>query len=281
MFRSEVKEITPDIALEMLAHNLRNNRMIREYDVAKYAREMRAGNWKLTHQGVAFNTQGELIDGQHRLMAVIQAGVPVKMLVTYDCDDNVVSLIDSGVARTLKDQIGLVSDDPLYKAPWIISFVRTVALTQMNYPDKYKFTSSEIIQLSERWYNICTCVYNTFRDSLHKHMRTAPYIVGLIAALANDVDPVAVKAFDAVVSYGSIITDSEMYNYQAANRYRHWFDSPARPYHGSVICQKETIRKTADAIYCFVNKQSKTLKDNYLLSAEKLDDLNLRIAEKL
>lgn len=50
--------------------------------VEDYARTMRAGQWMLTHQGIAIDTNGELIDGVHRLLAIVQSGVPVQMLVT-------------------------------------------------------------------------------------------------------------------------------------------------------------------------------------------------------
>jgi len=34
-----------------------------------FAEAMRRGEWMVTHQGIAFDTQGVLVDGQHRLAA--------------------------------------------------------------------------------------------------------------------------------------------------------------------------------------------------------------------
>ena len=37
------------------------------------ARDMKAGHWRLTHQGIAFDPAGVLIDGQHRLWAIVES----------------------------------------------------------------------------------------------------------------------------------------------------------------------------------------------------------------
>ena len=99
---SKVVEITPEMAREMLEHNMKNNRRVSKETVMRYARIMKAGGWNLTHQGIAFDTNGELIDGQHRLNAIVQANVPVKMLVTYDVEheQGEAFTIDAGLKRT-------------------------------------------------------------------------------------------------------------------------------------------------------------------------------------
>ena len=80
-----VETITPDIAKQWLTKNV-NNRKLRSATCAKYARDIKQGNWRLTHQGIAFDKSGNLVDGQHRLQAIIQAGMPVPMVVAYGSD---------------------------------------------------------------------------------------------------------------------------------------------------------------------------------------------------
>lgn len=98
-FREE--EITPEIATDYLSHN-KNNRNIRWADVDKYARDMKAGEWELTPECIAFGTKGQLKNGQHRLNAVIKAGVPVTFIVAYDVPDEI-TIFDRGVLRTAAD----------------------------------------------------------------------------------------------------------------------------------------------------------------------------------
>lgn len=106
---SEIVNITPEMAREMLALNIENNRRINKERVAMYANAMRDGEWTLTHQGIAFNEDGKLVDGQHRLQAVVNSGATVKMMVTRDVPMNQGELfnIDMGQGRTFTAQLRL------------------------------------------------------------------------------------------------------------------------------------------------------------------------------
>lgn len=100
---SMVMTVTPKLAKEWLDRNVENNRTINHNRVKMYAEDMQAGNWKLTHQGIAFDADGRLIDGQHRLRAVIKAGVAVRMLVMryrYRVAEGALLEMDMGAKRT-------------------------------------------------------------------------------------------------------------------------------------------------------------------------------------
>ena len=60
--------VTPEMAREWLTHNTHNRPVSRQY-VEKYARDMRAGRWHYTNQGIGFDVNGVMTDGQHRLLA--------------------------------------------------------------------------------------------------------------------------------------------------------------------------------------------------------------------
>ena len=81
--RTSVVLVTPELA-EMFLQNNSSNRRVSHQSVRSYADTMKAGHWKLTHQGLLIGKHNVLIDGQHRCLAVIASGVAVKMLVTYD-----------------------------------------------------------------------------------------------------------------------------------------------------------------------------------------------------
>lgn len=105
----EVKTITPAMASEMLNKN-NGNRNISQAKVQYYARIMREGSWKLTHQGIAISTTGNIIDGQHRLVAIVQYGKPIDFIVTIvEADDGLGELtavgqpIDIGKIRSISD----------------------------------------------------------------------------------------------------------------------------------------------------------------------------------
>jgi hypothetical protein len=84
-----------------------HNRPLNQGAVDMLAQEIREGRWKLTHQGIAFDKDGVLIDGQHRLWAVIESGVTVPMVVSHGFELGVQTVIDTHRPRSAADRITL------------------------------------------------------------------------------------------------------------------------------------------------------------------------------
>ena len=100
-------DVTPVLAQEWLEHNVDNNRHVRPSLVWKYAYDMKNGNWGINTDAIAFNANGQLINGQHRLNAIIRANVTVPMLVVFDLPvskDDLMN-IDRGGGRTIADSM--------------------------------------------------------------------------------------------------------------------------------------------------------------------------------
>ena len=95
--------VTPQQAEEWLSKNADSQRKLRDSVVNKYTRDMVNGRWEFTHQGIAFDSAGRLIDGQHRLAAVVKAGIPIKMLVFTDSLPTAYDHLDIGYGRTAVD----------------------------------------------------------------------------------------------------------------------------------------------------------------------------------
>ena len=106
--RIELVDMTPDVAQALLAttevvpHRARSMRR-----VLGFAAAMKRGHWMITHQPVAVDADGVLIDGQHRLSAVVQAGIPVPMLVAYDVPRDTFAVIDAGTSRTASQALAI------------------------------------------------------------------------------------------------------------------------------------------------------------------------------
>jgi hypothetical protein len=96
---TKLEKITPAKATDYLAQNF-CNRPISPPTVQKYVRLIQAGKFYVTHQGVAFDEQGRLRDGQHRLSAIAAAQTPVSMLVTRGLSEEAALAIDDGRKRT-------------------------------------------------------------------------------------------------------------------------------------------------------------------------------------
>lgn len=104
-----LETITPQRAAELLEMNT-GNRALRRATVEAFARAILAGQWASTHQAIAINGS-ELLDGQHRLSAIVRAGVPVEMFVAYGVPSGAKKHIDTGASRTVADVIKLAYGD--------------------------------------------------------------------------------------------------------------------------------------------------------------------------
>lgn len=103
----ELEEITPQIARQLLADNVENQRSRRDAQVERYARDMLQHNWHDNGETIKVDVNGKLIDGQHRMAAVIEAGVAVKMRVARNVPTEALHSIDIGVARRYADLLRL------------------------------------------------------------------------------------------------------------------------------------------------------------------------------
>lgn len=186
---TKVVLITPEMAKSMLAKNMKDNRPVLKNTVHGYARQMRNGKWKLTHQGIAFDENGELVDGQHRLNAIIEANVSVLMNVTYNVHrtPGEVFTIDMGRKRTYANVATMSGiDDPVYRymGTYISAYIR------YKVPGGRKADPAEIVDYIERHYEDVKKLYLFCGGSQHGHgardgSRRIPAIVGaaLLAAI--------------------------------------------------------------------------------------------------
>ena len=99
--------VMPTMAANWLENANTNNRKIREAYARQLARDMAQGRWQLTHEAIAFDPHGVLLDGQHRLWGVVLADVPVEMHVWFDITPAALAVINGGKPRSLADQLRL------------------------------------------------------------------------------------------------------------------------------------------------------------------------------
>lgn len=102
---SNIIKITPDLARMFLAKNS-VNRSIRNSNIKFFCNEIKTGSFKTTHQGIAIANDGTLLDGQHRLLAIIETNIPVEMLVTKNLDKSTFHAMDCGSSRSMADRTG-------------------------------------------------------------------------------------------------------------------------------------------------------------------------------
>lgn len=107
--------VTPEKAEKWLAECNTHNRRENEARSDRYANYIRKHQFATTHQGIAFDQDGVLLDGQNRLRAIIKAHTAVELLVVRGLDRtinngvdiDIQGLMDVGGSRSAGQQLML------------------------------------------------------------------------------------------------------------------------------------------------------------------------------
>lgn len=100
------EKITPDMAQEFLKKNI-SNRNVNRHRIKSYVNDMQGGRWTFNPSPIVFGEDGSLMDGQHRLIAIVESGVTIESLVMTGAPQTCKDTIDSGKPRTAGDAISI------------------------------------------------------------------------------------------------------------------------------------------------------------------------------
>jgi len=198
----EVVKITPQIAESMLSKN-EGNRKISPATVFSYSEDMKNGRWRSTHQGIAVDESGKIIDGQHRLSAIIKSGFSmVTTLTVYDGKlDTIFIPIDRGKNRSLNDLTRLTKSES--------SLVSTISYFFSSLGGKSKLDPvtalsihSEIIEEIKYLCEVTGVSIDTSSGVSRRSMKTgiarvwtAPFKTALLVGIFENIDISTVKDF--------------------------------------------------------------------------------------
>lgn len=99
---TKVEYITPSVASEYIRHN-KFNRPLNKRHLDFLSRQMKEGKWVLNGEPIVFDEDGNLSDGQHRLMACINADVGFYTVVTRGVEKDSFASFDQGKNRSYAD----------------------------------------------------------------------------------------------------------------------------------------------------------------------------------
>jgi hypothetical protein len=102
----EVVDIGPAEASELLASQ-RHNRKIRTAKIEEFAGAMVRGEWRLSNDALTVDRNGHLLNGQHRLRAVVQSGSTQPFIVMRGVMESAQETMDQGSRRSVADALTL------------------------------------------------------------------------------------------------------------------------------------------------------------------------------
>jgi len=124
-FTAKVERIGPKKArqyLDMMPRNRRQRGRVKD----RYIKAMTKGQWKLTGEAIKFNTRGELIDGQHRLEAIIASNKEVEILVCRNVPAEAFMELDTGATRSPGDLLTVAGYDYTNGVASAIRFITSI-----------------------------------------------------------------------------------------------------------------------------------------------------------
>lgn len=101
----EIVELTPDLAKEFLDRLPERQRSQSPASIDNYTSDMLEGAWHFTGDPIRFDVNGDLIDGQHRCVAVSESGETEPVLVIRGLATERIRIFDSGRRRTFSDDL--------------------------------------------------------------------------------------------------------------------------------------------------------------------------------
>lgn len=178
--------VTPDMAQKWLDNQSRN-RAISQRRVRLYADMMQRGDWYQTNAGIAIDDHGQLIDGQHRLLAVIHSQTPVEMLVVENVPHKAQIVLDQPLIRRAHDQIAI-------REGWGVKPIHIAVAKQMIFSvgsdtTRGQETAYDLLQM-DRYYRrhhqaVEFAVWQFFRHTPVRGITVAPVIAPVARAWYN------------------------------------------------------------------------------------------------
>lgn len=102
----EIMVLTPNRASELLEKNT-HNRSVNWRLVDRLRAAIEAGEWLFNAQPIQIATDGTILDGQHRLLACVKAGMPIQVLIVWQAQMETQETMDTGKSRSIADILRL------------------------------------------------------------------------------------------------------------------------------------------------------------------------------
>ena len=171
-----IETITPAIAKKLLYGNT-NNRPVNPGNLAFLVKQIKSGDFHLTGETIKVANTGRLIDGQHRLMAIVESGISVKTTIVRGLEENVFKYIDTGRPRQAGDVLAIEGCGEYHLTAAAIKFI-------MHFKNgKYSSAAGQSAKGKEKLSN------SDVIDFYHKHVTQLKNSVDFARKVKNKVIP--------------------------------------------------------------------------------------------
>ena len=171
--------ITPTMARQWLRANTHNRPLTRKH-VEFLTQQIDTDQWQQNGSTIVVSDDGQVLDGQHRLHAIMEAGKAVEAIVVYGIDAEAFRTIDTGRNRSGGDVLAM---HYLNATQFLCQSVATaarwsIAFAQKNYRTNERISNTDILALVHEHPDLWSCA-----ETLNGYPKERPMPIGPGAAL--------------------------------------------------------------------------------------------------
>lgn len=231
--------ITPEMAEKMLEKNIAN-RKVNQANVSRIAADMATGNYRINGETIKISSTGEIIDGQHGLLACVKSGMSFDTYIVYNVEREAVGTIDMGKGRSVADSLNVMGCN-----------IKSGIIPAMNFYFNRgnKLTTAQTGCLwntyEEKFNMICDILIGSHHDYLLSQRDLRGYVIHL--ALSENWSEADLRAF---VNGLKLKPNRDTAYELSAYNFRNWYD---RKVHGKLrnlksLGEKNKANVTLDAL---------------------------------
>lgn len=168
--------ITPDGAKKMLQKNFGNRTMSLRH-VTFLANEIIGGRWKVNGDPIRFGKDGRLLDGQHRLAAVVKSGKPIESVVISGFGQDIFDTIDCGKKRCAADALSCLGEKNSVRVASALTLVDRYLTCRLGRSHSRVYSNTEVEALLDKHPGI--------RESIMTGVKAKGLIFGSIVDACN------------------------------------------------------------------------------------------------
>ena len=161
-------------AVECLARNVEQNRNIRKTHVKRLAGDMENERWHFTGVPVVFDSRGYLIDGQHRMAAIIQADITVPLVVVVTTGEKTMHVMDCGAKRSGADVLTFEGFTYAAKRAALLPMLSAYYSNSQRLPRKWNATNAELPALAARFTDADASLAEASKIGTDRSLNIAP-----------------------------------------------------------------------------------------------------------
>lgn len=200
--------ITPELAKSWLENNNNRNRNIIRNHVKMLSQDISNGQWMQNGQPIVFGTDGNILNGQHRLAACVEANLPIENMVATGVDPDAFSTYDTNKRRSLRVNGQGIEVTTLQEAA-IRSAVRMMVRVDQNHKswdNKNKLSSSILVNALDRHPGIVQCAIEASADQAkHKKLHVTLGTLTFIKYYMRMQNPILAEEFYSYIIDGSTV----------------------------------------------------------------------------